>query len=207
MSSRHVRLLPVVDEHGKLTGAVSRRDLLTVFPRPDEDIAADVRQVLDEILLAGPGEADVTVRDGIVTLTGAPDPATGAPGGPHPRRGPADAGRRRRRRRHRPARPARPASRGHTARASQLSGPEGPDQSCCSRRSCMPQGFFSRWHPRPGRDSAPAWTTPRLTPNGCTGSGRTSRRPARSTTLHGTLCPAGGLADSQGLEVKAGDVR
>ena len=80
MSSRHVRLLPVVDEHGKLTGAVSRRDLLTVFPRPDEDIAADVRQVLDEILLAGPGEADVTVRDGIVTLTGAPDPATGAPG-------------------------------------------------------------------------------------------------------------------------------
>ena len=80
MSSRHVRLLPVVDEHGRLAGVVSRRDLLAVFLRPDEDIAADVRQVLDEILLAEPSEADVAVRDGIVTLTGALDPATGAHG-------------------------------------------------------------------------------------------------------------------------------
>ena len=66
MSTRHVRLLPVVDEHNRLIGVVSRRDLLAVFLRPDEDIAADVRQVLDEILLAGPGEADMAVRDGIV---------------------------------------------------------------------------------------------------------------------------------------------
>jgi len=48
--------------------------------RPDEDIAADVRQVLDEILLVEPEEADVAVRDGIVTLTGSLDPATGAHG-------------------------------------------------------------------------------------------------------------------------------
>jgi CBS domain-containing protein len=80
MSNRHVRLLPVVDEHSTLIGVVSRRDLLAVFLRPDEDIAADVRQVLNEILLAEPGEADVAVRDGIVTLTGALDPATGAHG-------------------------------------------------------------------------------------------------------------------------------
>jgi CBS domain-containing protein len=80
MSTRHVRLVPVVDERNKLIGVVSRRDLLAVFLRPDEDIAADVRQVLNEILLAEPGEADVTVRDGIVTLTGALDPATGAHG-------------------------------------------------------------------------------------------------------------------------------
>jgi len=59
MSTRHVRPLPVVDEHNRLIGVVSRRDLLAVFLRPDENIAADVRQVLDEILLAGPGEADV----------------------------------------------------------------------------------------------------------------------------------------------------
>jgi CBS domain-containing protein len=80
MSTRHVRLVPVVDQHNTLIGVVSRRDLLAVFLRPDEDIAADVRQVLDEILHAGPGEADVAVRDGIVTLTGALDPATGAHG-------------------------------------------------------------------------------------------------------------------------------
>src|ERR1700757_2286951 len=77
MSTHHVRLLPVVDEHAKLIGVVSRRDLLALFLRPDENIAADVRQVLDEILLAEPGEADVAVRDGIVTLTGALDPTTG----------------------------------------------------------------------------------------------------------------------------------
>jgi CBS domain-containing protein len=80
MSTRHVRLLPVVDEHARLIGVVSRRDLLAVFLRPDADIAADVRTVLDEILLAEPGQADVAVRDGIVTLTGALDPNTGEHG-------------------------------------------------------------------------------------------------------------------------------
>lgn len=59
---------------------VSHRDLLAVFLLPGDDIAADVRQVLDEILLAEPGEADVAVRDGIVTLTGALDPTTGTHG-------------------------------------------------------------------------------------------------------------------------------
>ena len=80
MSDRHVRLLPVVDERARLIGVVSRRDLLAVFLRPDEDIAADIRAVLTETLLAEPGEADVAVRDGIVTLTGTLDPATGAHG-------------------------------------------------------------------------------------------------------------------------------
>ncbi len=80
MSTRRVRLLPVVDEDATLIGVVSRRDLLTVFLRTDEDIEADVRQVLDEILLVGPGEADVAVRNGIVTLTGTLDPATGTHG-------------------------------------------------------------------------------------------------------------------------------
>lgn len=80
MSSRHIRLLPVVDSRGKLLGVVSRRDLLTVFLRPDQDIAADIRRVLDEILDAEPEEAEVTVRDGIVTLTGTLDRKTGPHG-------------------------------------------------------------------------------------------------------------------------------
>lgn len=80
MSTHHVRLMPVVNEHGILIGVVSRRDLLAVFLRPDEDIAWDVERVLDEILLAEPGEAEVTVHDGVVTLTGPLDPKKGAHG-------------------------------------------------------------------------------------------------------------------------------
>lgn len=80
MSAHHVQLLPVTDEKGKLIGVVSRRDLLTVFLRPDQDIAHDVRKVLDEILLSEPENAEAAVRDGIVTLTGTLDPATGAHG-------------------------------------------------------------------------------------------------------------------------------
>jgi CBS domain-containing protein len=80
MNARHIRRLPVVDEKGRLVGVVSRRDLLSVFLRPDEDIAADARRVLDDVLLAEPGEAEVAVRNGVVTLTGTLDPKTGPHG-------------------------------------------------------------------------------------------------------------------------------
>lgn len=80
MNTHHIRRLPVVDARGRLVGIVSRRDLLSVFLRPDESIAADVRQVVDEILAAEPGEADVTVRNGVVTITGTLDPKAGPHG-------------------------------------------------------------------------------------------------------------------------------
>jgi hypothetical protein len=51
-----------------------------VFLRPDEEIAADIRQVVDEILAAEPGEAEVSVRNGIVTLGGTLDPKAGPHG-------------------------------------------------------------------------------------------------------------------------------
>ena len=61
----------MVDENGKLVGIVSRRDLLSVFLRPDADVSRDVRQVLDEIPVAGdPGDITIVVRHGVVILTG-----------------------------------------------------------------------------------------------------------------------------------------
>ena len=80
MTERQVGRLPVTDEDGKLVGIVSRRDLISVFLRADADIAADIRRVLDDILLARPGEADVSVCNGIVTLTGTLDPKAGPHG-------------------------------------------------------------------------------------------------------------------------------
>ncbi len=70
MNTHHIRRLPVIDEDGKLVGIVSRRDLLSVFLRPDADIVHDARQVLDEIPVADPKDVIATVRYGVVTLTG-----------------------------------------------------------------------------------------------------------------------------------------
>ena len=58
-------------------GIVSRRDLLSVFLRPDADIIHDTRQVLDELALTGPGDVTVTVKHGVVTLTGTMQPEPG----------------------------------------------------------------------------------------------------------------------------------
>jgi CBS domain-containing protein len=75
MNTHHVRRLPVVNPDGKLIGIVSRRDLLSVFLRPDADILADARRVLDEIPIAEPPDITVLVHNGIVTLAGTIDPA------------------------------------------------------------------------------------------------------------------------------------
>ncbi len=77
MNTRHLRRLPVIDEDGKLVGIVSRRDLLSVFLRPDADIVHDARQVLDEIPLADPKDVIVTVRHGVVTVAGTTQPEPG----------------------------------------------------------------------------------------------------------------------------------
>jgi len=70
MNGHHIRRLPVVDPAGQLLGMVSRRDLLSVFLRPDEEIGAEITEVLASILLTEPGRVTVTVIDGVVTLTG-----------------------------------------------------------------------------------------------------------------------------------------
>jgi CBS domain-containing protein len=78
MTSRHIKRLPVVEAGtafgggvgGKLIGIVSRRDLLGVFLRPDQDIAGDVREMLAQLPQVDPGDVTVTVHNGIVTLAG-----------------------------------------------------------------------------------------------------------------------------------------
>ena len=77
MNTHHIARLPVIDEKGQLIGIVSRRDLLSVFLRPDADISHDARQVLDELPLADPKEVIAEVRHGVVTLTGSMRPEPG----------------------------------------------------------------------------------------------------------------------------------
>jgi CBS-domain-containing membrane protein len=63
---RRIKRLPVVDAAGRLLGIVSRADVLAVFSRPDEEIRDEIaHRVLPE-------DFKVTVRDGIVTISGQP---------------------------------------------------------------------------------------------------------------------------------------
>jgi CBS domain-containing protein len=71
MAHRHVERLPVLDEEGRLVGIVTRRDLLRVFLRPDADIRTEVvEEVLGHSLWLPPRAVDVSVTEGVVTLTG-----------------------------------------------------------------------------------------------------------------------------------------
>ncbi|MBC2906468.1 CBS domain-containing protein [Streptomyces cupreus] len=71
MAQHRVERLPVLDEEDRLVGIVTRRDLLKVFLRPDAEIRAEV---IDEVLVRAlwltPRAADVSVTEGVVTLSG-----------------------------------------------------------------------------------------------------------------------------------------
>lgn len=74
MYDRRVKRLPVVTGAGLLVGIVSRVDVLSVFDRPDARIRDEiVREVLPRVLGTVPEDCEVTVRDGVVTLTGVVD--------------------------------------------------------------------------------------------------------------------------------------
>ncbi|MFJ9898322.1 CBS domain-containing protein [Streptomyces sp. NPDC091280] len=71
MAQRHVERLPVLDEEDRLVGIVTRRDVLQVFLRSDEEIRDEViEEVLVRTLWLAPGNVDVSVTEGVVTLTG-----------------------------------------------------------------------------------------------------------------------------------------
>lgn len=71
MRDRHVKRLPVVDDDGRLAGIVSRVDVLSVYERPDDRIRTEiVTGVIAGLFVLDPVCFDVTVRSGIVTVTG-----------------------------------------------------------------------------------------------------------------------------------------
>jgi CBS domain-containing protein len=69
MEARKVKRLPVTDPQGRLVGIVSRRDVLRVFLRSDEDLHADVAHLL-ELVGVAPGDLRIQVRAGVVHLSG-----------------------------------------------------------------------------------------------------------------------------------------
>jgi CBS domain-containing protein len=74
MSDEAVKRLPVLDEHGRLLGIISRGDLLKAFVRSDDDIREDVLgEVFVHLLWADPTQVEVKVTDGIVDLAGTVD--------------------------------------------------------------------------------------------------------------------------------------
>ncbi|MFI0980847.1 CBS domain-containing protein [Streptomyces sp. NPDC021093] len=71
MARHSVERLPVVDEEDRLVGIVTRRDLLQVFLRPDDEIRHEViEEVLVRTLWLPPQSVGVSVTDGVVTLDG-----------------------------------------------------------------------------------------------------------------------------------------
>ncbi len=73
MYNKRVKRLPVIGDDGALIGIVSRSDVLSVYSKPDAEIRDEVSsELIRGAFLADPGAFTVTVKDGIVTLTGRP---------------------------------------------------------------------------------------------------------------------------------------
>lgn len=71
MEQHGVKRLPVVTSDGSLVGIVTRRDLVKVFVRGDEEIERQVRQdIVIGTLWSDPSSVEVKVHDGVVTIAG-----------------------------------------------------------------------------------------------------------------------------------------
>lgn len=73
MVEHRVNRLPVTVD-GRLVGIVTRADLVRAFRRTDDEISEEIRdEVFVRALWLGPEELDLTVQDGVVTVTGTVD--------------------------------------------------------------------------------------------------------------------------------------
>jgi len=71
MGRRNVKRLPVVDLEGDLVGIVSRSDIVGAFTKPDDIIEDEVREdVIRRLLFLDPELVEVSVSDGVVSLSG-----------------------------------------------------------------------------------------------------------------------------------------
>jgi CBS domain-containing protein len=71
MLERRINRLPVVDDHNRLVGIVTRADLVRVFVRPDAQIEEEIRSdVILKTLWNAPDRFHVDVTSGEVTIEG-----------------------------------------------------------------------------------------------------------------------------------------
>ncbi|HUJ06514.1 MAG TPA: CBS domain-containing protein [Streptosporangiaceae bacterium] len=71
LDRRHVHHLVVIEADGAVAGILSAHDLLKVYLRTDEEIAAEIRShVITQYLGLDPDRVDIAVKDGVVTLRG-----------------------------------------------------------------------------------------------------------------------------------------
>lgn len=70
MEEHRIKRLPVIGADRRLVGIVSRRDILRVFLRTDEDLLDEVHALLIDDFWIAPEGWDVQVTDGTVRLAG-----------------------------------------------------------------------------------------------------------------------------------------
>ncbi|MET9226189.1 CBS domain-containing protein [Lentzea sp. NPDC003310] len=71
LAAAGVRRLFVMDSDGALVGVLSRRDLLKLFLREDEELKTVIRdEIFGRMLWVDPFSVDVEVSDGVVTMGG-----------------------------------------------------------------------------------------------------------------------------------------
>lgn len=70
MEAHRIKRLPVIGSDRGLVGIVSRRDILRVFLRTDEDLLDDVRTLLIDEFWIDPEGWDIEVTEGTVRLAG-----------------------------------------------------------------------------------------------------------------------------------------